>query len=120
MSRYILSRMNAPDAKSRKAGGFACSTFPGIYGIALRDDVTATELEAGGMKKLDRHVTDRPLVVGLAAGLVSMDKIRKGLLDADVEVAVEAGSWMAIDQLANWFAHKHPLATDLYTGHYPV
>lgn len=175
MSQYILSRMNAPDAKSRKAGGFAYSTFPAIYGIALRDDVTASELEAGGMKKLDRHVTDlaneaadarqwatsilqrypnigamyttldidqdeiadavgakypntsfpnRPLVVGLAAGLVSMDKIRKGLLDADAEVAVEAGSWMAIDQLANWFAHKQPIATDLYTGHptgdYPV
>lgn len=175
MSQYILSRLNAPGASSRKAGGFAYSTFPAIYGIGLRDDLTAHMLEAGGLKLVDRHVTDltneaadsrqwatsvlqrtpnigaiyttldidqneiaqavaqkfpstqfphRPLVVGLAAGLATLDKIRKGILDADAEVAVEAGSWMAIDQLANWFAHKQSIAQDLYTGHktgdYPV
>lgn len=175
MSRYILSRLDAPGAASRKSGGFAYSTYPAIYGIGLRDDATAKAIEAGGVKLIDRHVTDlaneaadsrqwatsvlqrnpnlgaiyttldidqneiadavaqkfpntqfpqRPLVVGLAAGLATLDKIRKGILDADAEVAVEAGSWMAIDQLANYFAHKQAIATDLYTGHktsdYPV
>jgi hypothetical protein len=175
MSKYILDRLNEPDAAKRKSGGFAYSTFPAIYGIGLRDAKTAAALSAGGVKQVGKHVTDlaneaadarqwtksvlarnpglgaffttldidqgeianavaqkypgkafpdRPLVVGLAAGLGTLDKIRKGTIDADAEVAVEAASWMAVDQLAGLFARKTPIATGLYSGDqtsdYPV
>lgn len=166
-SSYILDRLNEPGAEDRKAGGFAYSTFPGIYGIGLRDAQVADALRAGGVKQVNRHVTDlannaqdarqwargvvakspglgaffttldvdqleianavqekfpgkkfpdRPLIVGLAAGLASLDKIRKGQIDADVEVAVEAASYMAVDQLAGYFGREQPIATDLASG----
>lgn len=71
-----------------------------------------------------KQFPERPLVVGLAAGLATMQKIREGTLDADVEVAVEASSWMAIDQLAEYFTRKRPITEDLYEGNatqdYPV
>ena len=172
MSQYILGRLKEAQKTS---GGFAYTTFPAIYGIGVRDAATADKLKAGGIKQVDRHVTDltneaadarqwtnsvlsrhpnvaalfttldidqneianavaqkypgkafpdRPLVVGLAAGLATLDKIRKGTLDADAEVAVEAGSWMAVDQLAAHFSREKPIATDLYSGEktddYPV
>jgi ABC-type sugar transport system substrate-binding protein len=98
---------------------------PNIGAIYTTLDIDQSEIaDAVAQKFPGKSFPARPLVVGLAAGLATLDKIRRGTLDADAEVAVEAASWMGIDQLAAWFAHKTPIATDLYSGHktgdYPV
>jgi ABC-type sugar transport system substrate-binding protein len=106
---------NAADARQWARSVLARTPDVGAFFTTL--DIDQGEIaNAVAAKFPGKAFPDRPLVVGLAAGLGTLDKIRKGLIDADVEVAVEAASWMGIDQLAEFFARKTPLATDLWAG----
>jgi ribose transport system substrate-binding protein len=61
---------------------------------------------------------DRPLVAGAYANLAQLDLIRKGQIDGVGEVPIEAASWIALDQLAQFFGRKTPIAKDP-AGAYP-
>lgn len=59
-----------------------------------------------GAKYPGKSYPQRPLLVGLYAGLADMDQMRKGHLDGDVEVSAEAIGWEAIDQLGEVIGRK--------------
>ncbi len=124
VSRHVTDLTNeAVDA--RQWTNSVLARNPNVAAFFTTLDIDQNEIaNAVAQKYPGKAFPDRPLVVGLAAGLATLDKIRKGTLDADAEVAVEAASWMAVDQLAAHFARKTPIATDLYSGEqtddYPV
>lgn len=59
----------------------------------------------------DAAFPDRPLLTTYYANLPVIDMIRKGQLDAAAENSLEWCGWVAIDQLAEFFARDTPIDT---------
>ncbi len=57
---------------------------------------------------------DRPLVVGYLDDLVNLDAVRNGQADAIATMRLDAASYVAIDQLAQYFARGTALNPDAY------
>jgi ABC-type sugar transport system substrate-binding protein len=116
VSRHVTDLANNA-ADARQWARSVLTRTPDVGAFFTTLDIDQGEIaNAVAAKFPGKAFPERPLVVGLAAGLGTLDKIRKGLIDADVEVAVEAASWMGVDQLAEYFARKTSLATDLWAG----
>ena len=86
---------------------------PNIKGIWI----TFSSAELGAYQALQvkypgKTYPDRPLLVTFYANLPAIDMIRKGQLDAASEDSLEWCEWVAMDQLAEYFARQKAPSTE--------
>lgn len=87
------------------------SQFPDAAAIWLSFDLAA--LGAGPIiAELGEEPPDRPLVVTFYANCITQDQVRAGGVDAVVEENLEWSTWVAMDQLAGFFANGTPLSDE--------
>jgi ribose transport system substrate-binding protein len=87
------------------------SQFPEAAAIWLSFDLAA--LGAGPIiAGLGEEPPERPLVVTFYANCITQDQVRAGGVDAVVEENLEWSTWVAMDQLAGFFASGTPLSDE--------
>ncbi len=64
-------------------------------------------------KSPGKKFPQRPLLVTFYANLPTIQLIRAGKVDAAIEDSLEWSSWVAMDQMAEFFARKTPFAKDV-------
>ena len=55
---------------------------------------------------------DKPMVVTFHADLSTIDLMRAGAIDAVSDVPYDASGWVAVDQIAEFFARETPMASE--------
>jgi ABC-type sugar transport system substrate-binding protein len=99
----IVSHFITDESDFSKATGWAeglLQQFPHLGAIWITQSPDGVPVaNVIGAKYPGKHYPQRPLLVGLYAGLADMAQMRKGNLDGAVEVAAEAAGWEAMDQL---------------------
>lgn len=102
-------------ADARQSVTSQLTAFPGVDALLGTANYTVPVMgQLVAQRYPGKQFPDRPLVVGYLDDLINLDSIRKGEADAIATMRLDAPSYVAIDQLAHYFAHGTSLNPDAY------
>lgn len=84
----------------------------GAFALCVDTDPVAVASVVQSNKGPGKQYPERPLIVGSLGDLANLELIRKGQVDATAETALGATSWIAVDQLASYFAREAEFSKD--------
>lgn len=101
------------DADTRRAGEAALTQYPDLKGFWVAFDSVLIPLGATVQAAFpDQEFPDRPFVAGFHADQVTQDAMQQGQIDALADQAYDISSWIAIDQLAQFFARDEEMSPE--------
>ncbi|MQB07986.1 sugar ABC transporter substrate-binding protein [Agrobacterium tumefaciens] len=102
-------------ADARQSVTSQLTAFPGVDALLGTANYTVPVMgQIVAQRFPGKQFLDRPLVVGYTDDLVNLDSIRQGQTDAIATMRLDAGSWVGIDQLAQYFARGIALNPNAY------
>jgi ribose transport system substrate-binding protein len=113
VSKHVVDFTNlVADVRGWAEGVLTQEPNLGAFALCVDTDPVAVASVVQSNKGAGKQYPDRPLIVGSLGDLANLELIRKGEVDATAETALGATAWIAVDQLAGYFAREAEFAKD--------